>query len=119
MAATFTHASIAAATTKSTTTLSCFVKQINETFLVYGDFSNVLGNTETIVLGSSSVSAVDNAGSDATATILTAASLAVSSDSLTVPCKAGTAALSPYKITFTAVTSLGNTYIVHGLMYSE
>ena len=91
-------------------TLGYFTKQNSETFFISADYSDVLETGETIIVGSSTVVAEDVAGVVATADVLTGGSIAVSGDTLKIKVKEGTEALSPYKITFKAVTSLGNTW---------
>jgi len=89
-------------------TLGYFTKQNSETFFISADFTDVLETGETITVGSSSAVAEDSTGTVATSDVIEAGSLAVSGSQLKVKVKAGTEALSPYKITFKAVTSLNN-----------
>jgi len=91
-------------------------KQIYEEFFVYASILNVQDSYESIVLGSCSVTAIDTNEDDATADVLEAGTEALSDDPngiyinnvLSVRVKAGTEALSPYKITFYIVTDKGN-----------
>jgi len=98
-------------------TLGYFTKQNSETFFISVDFTDVLETDETIVVGSCTVVAKDVAGADTSSGVLAAGSIAVGDAAdgttdgvLKIKVKAGTEALSPYKITFTAVTSLNNTW---------
>ena len=91
--------------------LDTFSKQPYETFPIEADFVNVLADGETIVLGTSDVSALKSDGStDATGIVLTVAEKAVSGSLLQIRVKDGVAVDSPYKITFRAVTSDSNKY---------
>jgi hypothetical protein len=86
-------------------------KQPWEKFFVAADYVNVLDSGETIVLGSSSVTIVDKAGADVTSTMFEGGSLQIAETSkLQCRIQAGTEAISPCKITFKAVTSLGNQF---------
>jgi len=84
--------------------LSRFYKQISEEFPIGADFSENMESTETI--SSQTISAVDTAGADATADILENPTNDGAQMAL-IKVKAGTEALSPYKITFKVTTSLG------------
>lgn len=90
-------------------------KQSNESFPIYGDFVNVLQDGETIVIGTSSVVVVDSAGVVVTTDMVQGLSVQ-STTKLKTQLKEdyGTEAASPYKVTFIAVTSLGNTYEIDG-----
>ncbi len=95
-----------------------FIKQTTEKFYIYGGITNVILTDDTIVIGSCSVVALDNADTVVTATILDTDTLAVY-DTTKVKVKlkaAGTEALSPYKITFIIVTSSGESYEVDVFM---
>lgn len=104
--------------------ISSFVKQSSETFYVYGSILRVQDADEVIILGSSSVTAVDDDGTDVTSTILVSGSEALSADpdgsyvdnALRVRVRAGVATGSPYKLTFLMVTNKGNTYEVDAQM---
>lgn len=95
-----------------------FAKQPNEEFYIYGSILLNQDADERIVVASSSVSAVDAAGDDATAIVLDATTKQIYTDpqgsytrnALAIRVQAGTEALSPYKITFLLVTNKGNTY---------
>jgi len=91
-------------------TIGYFTKQSSETFFISADYEDVLETDETITALSSSVVAEDMAGLDVTADVLAAGSIAVDGSKLKIKVKAGTETLSPYKITFIAVTSLNNTW---------
>lgn len=94
-------------------------KQNYEEYFIAGDFVDVITTTgEALVLATSTVSAIDKNGVDATAEVLDTATKALdtSPDSLSgftnnmlkMRCKAGVATKSPYKITFYGVTTEGN-----------
>jgi len=95
-----------------------FKKQISEEFFAHGSILNVQEDDETIVLGTSSITAVDNVATDATTDVLEGGTEELRDDPdgsftnnvLAMRVKAGTEALSPYKITFKIVTSKGNKY---------
>jgi F0F1-type ATP synthase epsilon subunit len=97
--------------------LESFEKQISEEFTISAGFTNVAITGEIAVLSGSTVTAVDTNGTDATADVLYAASKSVSGKTLKIKVKAGTEALSPYKITFKIATSEGNLYEKDVLMY--
>lgn len=93
------------------TTPGRFTKQVDETFTIAADFSNVLASTESIQAGSSSVTAVDSGGETATATVLSGSpTINDDGDQLRIRVRAGAVASSPYKITFLAVTDAANTF---------
>lgn len=87
--------------------LASFTKQISEEFPVEIDFSANMATGE--VISSETISAIDNAGNDATADILENPQNDGAQAAL-VQVIAGTAALTPYKITFVVVTDAGNTW---------
>lgn len=89
-------------------TLSVFYKQPDEKFVIAGDFTDELTTGEAISVSSSSVSAVDGDGNDATSTVLSGKE--VDGAYLKTTVLAGTEGSSPYKITFKAVTDLGNVW---------
>jgi len=90
-----------------------FYKQPDETFFVAANYVDVLSTGETIVVGNSEVSAVDEDDNDATGDILEVASLVVQDTTkLAVRVKAGVETGSPYKITINGVTSLSNNFEV-------
>jgi len=93
-------------------------KQGFERYFVHGDFSEVLGVDETLDIANleTTVTALDNTGADATATIIDDASKYVDGTSLYVRIKDGTEAESPYKITIKVETSKGNRWEVDGLV---
>ena len=92
-----------------------FKKQVYEVFPIDADFSAVLGTTETLILATSTVEAVDKGGTDVSAAVLESASKAIitsaatakASAALQIVVKAGAVASGPYTIRFKAVTSLG------------
>jgi len=94
-----------------------FKKYTYEEFGITAQFHRNIDLDDSIVLGSSSVTAVDSAGADATDDVLTAASLTVidstvtgTSNALSVTVKGGTVAGSAYSITFKAVTVNGSKF---------
>lgn len=89
--------------------ISSFVKQPWEEFYIAADFSLVLGATETIVEGTSTVTAADYDGNDVTSDLLESGSEQVDGDYYKVRCKGGVDKTN-YKITFKAITSLDNKY---------
>lgn len=91
-------------------------KQSYESYYIYGDFSKVMNEGETI--SSYDTSAVDKDGADATATVIEASSEIIGTGDdfakLYVRIKAGVEAESPYKITIKIVTSNDNKWEVDG-----
>lgn len=83
---------------------SKFVKQPYEMFWVSASFANVLGSSEAIVQATSTVTAVDKDGNDATTDVLVSGTATADGQVAKVQVKAGTEALSPYKITFRIVS---------------
>ena len=92
--------------------LETFTKQPYEAFGISADLVNVLETGETIVAGSSTVTAVDKDGNPATSEVLNTGSKAVDGSKLVIQCQDGTEDKSPYKITFRMVTDSGNQYEV-------
>jgi hypothetical protein len=97
-------------------------KQPYESFIGYGEFSNVMETGETISLGDSAVTATDKDDVDVTADILSGSAAVYDDDDdnpwrLGMRIVDGTVALSPYKVTFKIVTSLSNKWEVD--MYIE
>ena len=86
-----------------------FKKQPFEQFFLAADFVNVMDTSvETIVLGSSSITAVDSDGTTDN-TVFDVGSLAIEDlTKLKVRVYAGLESLSPYKFTFKIVTSQNN-----------
>ena len=83
-----------------------FSKQSWEAFVISGSIIHDLDTDESINLETSTVSAIDKTGADATAIVLDAAGLTlVGTDKLKVYVKGGTADLSPYIITFKVETN--------------
>ena len=95
-----------------------FSKQAYEKFTVGADFSNVMDTDESISVSSSEVVAVDNAGTDVSDTVLVSGSKAVDStgQQLNIRVQAGTESGSPYKITYKAVTDVGEYYEIDQYM---
>lgn len=89
--------------------LASFEKQVWESWIVSADFSDDLVTGETIVLATSTVTATDKTGT-LDATVLDQSGKAVSGSLLQIRVQAGTEALSMYKITFKAITSMSNQY---------
>lgn len=87
-------------------------KQPSEKFYIAGEFRKNMETDETLVLVSSSVSAVDKDDSDVSATILDQSTLAVDGTQLQIRLQAGAEDKSPYQVTFLATTSIGNVWEV-------
>jgi len=100
-------------------------KQPSESYLLGADFSQVLTSGEYVLVGTSTVSAVDNAGDDATSDVLdnddmvvdtadeddlTSGTTPITNGMLVTRILGGEESLSKYKLTFLAQTSNGNTY---------
>jgi hypothetical protein len=89
--------------------LEHFWKQPDEKFYVAADFVDMLQTGESIVLGSSTVTAIDVDDSDATTDIVETSTLTLQDTTkLSVQIKAGVVANSPYKLTYKAVTDSNN-----------
>ena len=94
-----------------------FFKQPYESMIVYGGFTNVMEENETITLGSSSITAEDVNGDDASSDILSG-SPTIYNDGDGNPFRLGIRAVdgvavnSPYKIEVKIITSLGNKWEV-------
>jgi hypothetical protein len=91
-----------------------FFKQPAEEFVIAGKFNTVLLTGETIIVGSSSINAVDKDGNAANSIL---SGKAVDGYYLKTTVKGGLVASSPYKITFVAVTSLGNIWEVDAKLH--
>ena len=88
-----------------------FSKQPYEEFFWGADFSDVLDtDNESIILGSSSITAMDSGEVSDDTVFYVATLMVVSLSILAVRVKAGTAALSPYKLTYKIETTAGNKY---------
>ncbi len=100
-------------------------KQGSESYLLGADFSQVLESGEYVLIGTSTVTAVDKNGADVTSTVLDNNDMAVQTadaddlDSGVTPVtngmlvtriQNGSESLSKYMITYLAKTSNGNTY---------
>jgi len=91
-------------------------KQGWEEYFIAGSILNVQKDeTEAVVLGTSTIEAIDNEGNDALATIVDTATKKLDDDPdgsytnnmLGVKCKGGVEASSPYIVTFKMVTTEG------------
>lgn len=95
-------------------------KQPSEEFFIAGSILKVQTDTETIVVGTSTVTALDNEDQDVSATFLDQGTIVVGDDpkgafsdnQLSMRVRAGEAAKSPYKVTFFMVTTEGNKWEV-------
>ncbi|MEA1998777.1 MAG: hypothetical protein U9N61_05580 [Euryarchaeota archaeon] len=85
--------------------LNTFTKQSYEVFWISASFANDLGDSEAIVLASSTVTAIDANGDDVTSTVLVSGTISVSDQTLRIQVQAGSESLSPYKITFRITTN--------------
>ena len=85
-----------------------FEKQSWERFYIWGDFVKNAETGEVAVLGTSSVIAEDKNGTEVSDTILDQATKTILTTKLGMRVRAGTKNVSPYKVTFKIVTSLGN-----------
>lgn len=94
-------------------------KKAGERHYITASIVNVRLTGEEAVLAGSSVSAVDNAGIDVSTSVLDQSTIAITNHPdrtdgtnccLTIRCRAGTADKSPYKITFSVATTLGNLF---------
>jgi len=89
-------------------------KQAFESYFIHADFSAVLEDSETLILGSSSITVLDNTGNDASSIVADQASKSVMGPELHIRIKDGDSTLSPYKVTFKVITSTGNKWEVDG-----
>jgi len=96
-----------------------FEKQSREVYPIYGSIINVQESDETVVLGSSTVTAMDKDGKDAGEVLNQAAktlgddpSGSYSDNMLGIKVRNGEQTKSPYYITFLMVTSAANKYEV-------
>jgi hypothetical protein len=94
--------------------LETIYKQPSESYPVYADFVNVLITGETLELTSCDVKVYDVNGLDVTDDMVLGLSTSETTKLKTQLSAAGSVAASPYKITFTAITSLGNIYEIDG-----
>jgi len=92
-----------------------FFKQPAEEFTIAGKFNTVLLTGETIVAASSTITATDKDGTNVSTSVLSGKE--VDGYYLKTTVYGGAVASSPYKITFVAVTSLGNTWEVDAKMH--
>ena len=92
--------------------LETIYKQPDESYPIYADFVNVLDDGETIDISGCDVLVYDAAGTDVTTSLVSG--LAVQDTKLKTQLQGGLASASPYKVTFHAVTSLGNVYEIDG-----
>lgn len=96
--------------------LESFTKQPYEEFMIAGDFSKVLEDTETITLATSTVTAVNKStGDDTSSAVLDASTKEVDGSQLRCRCKAGLTG-EQHKITFRAVTSEENKWEIDVIM---
>ena len=97
-----------------------FEKQSYEEFYWGADFDDVVDeDNESIVLGSSSITAYDNTDTEDTTVYDEATLVVVNSVILAVRVKAGTEGKSPYKLTYKITTTAGNKYEKDVLMTVE
>lgn len=93
-------------------------KQSYESYLVYGDFSEVMADDEAIT--DYLCTAEDANGSDATVIVLTPGSEVIGTGDdyafMYVRVRDGEVANSPYKVTIKVTTSTGNKWEVDGLL---
>jgi len=82
------------------------IKQSYEEFTVQVSFALNLASGESIV--SSTVTAVDKAGTDVSSTITDQTTVVQTSNAVSLKVRAGSASMSPYKLTFRCVTSAGH-----------
>lgn len=96
-------------------------KQSWEEYFVSGSILNVQKDgTETIVLATSEIEAIDSEGNDALATVIDMTTKKLDNDPngsytnnlLSVRCRAGVETSSPYVITFKMITTEGNKWEV-------
>ncbi|MFH1984761.1 MAG: hypothetical protein ABIL58_23215 [Pseudomonadota bacterium] len=92
-------------------------KQPWEAFFVAGDFAAELATGETLDDGETGtegnhITAMDNAGNDVSDTFLDQDTLSIGVSTLTIRCRGGSEAASPYKIDFRCVTTDANKYEV-------
>jgi len=100
-----------------------FYKQPWESYIIGVDFSWAMESGESLVVGSCTITAVDNTGTDASSDVIDDSDKAVTTadadDITTTPVtnamlvtriKGGTVALSKYLITFRVVTNFENQY---------
>lgn len=92
-----------------------FFKQPTERFVIAGKFDTVLLTGETIIAASSVITAEDKDGFDVSSEILSGKE--VDSYYLKTTVLGGEVANSPYKITFLAVTDLGNQWEVDAKLH--
>ena len=98
---------------------NAFDKQSYEEFVIAGDFSTVMAASESITLATSTVTAVDKNGDDATADVIESGTESVVGHQLRARCKGGTEDLTPYQITFKIVTSIFNKWEIDIIMNIE
>jgi hypothetical protein len=99
-------------------------KQPNEKYYIGASIYDVQDSDEFIVLGSSSVAAVDKDGTDVAATLLNVSTLRLDDDGdggannvIEVLLQAGSASASPYKVSFLMSTNKGQTWEQDILVY--
>lgn len=87
-----------------------FVKTSWETWVVAANFEDDLVDGETIVLATSTITAVDDSGNDVSSAVLNPAYKAVNGSLLQIRVINGTEALSVYTVLFRAITNQDNRY---------
>ena len=94
-----------------------FTKQPYEEFVISGDFVNVLVGTESIIAGSSDITAIDTSTEqDSTTEVVDIATKTVSGSQLRVRCQAGDDG-EDHKITFRVKTTQDNKFEIDVLMH--
>lgn len=95
--------------------IESFTKQSWEEFPIWGSILNVQEDSETVVLGTSTVTVTDKDGKDAgevldqsSKTLATDPDSSLADNMLGIKVRRGTKTKSPYWITFRMVTSSGN-----------
>ncbi len=85
-------------------------KRPDEEFVIEADFSNLLATGETI--NTFTITATDKDGSSVSTTFLDQSTKTLDSDStgIQIQLRAGTDALSPYKVLFQAISTSDNTF---------
>ena len=92
--------------------LETIYKQPDESYPIYADFVNVLATGESLEIPGCDVLVYDKDGNDVTTNLVVG--LAIQGTKLKTQLVGGAESASPYKVTFHAVTSLGNVYEIDG-----
>lgn len=91
--------------------VSTITKYVWEEFLISGDFRKAPAEVgEEVVKDTSSITAVDKSGGDATSSLLDITTKVAAGTRLSVQCMDGDPDKSPYSVSFKMVTTLGNKY---------